>query len=88
MFLFPEFHRGKILCNLTHLEVQFLHIHNINLSPLNKCIHPVNIQVLFLDIITFHNVELRIFSEMDFPKMYLICRPDNGIRLYLIVNFG
>lgn len=78
IFLYPVFHRGEILCNLMHLKVEFLHMHNTVISPLNKCIHPVNIQMLFVDIITFHNVEHRISSEMDFPKMYLICRADNA----------
>lgn len=48
----------------------------------------MNIQMIFLDTITFHNVEHRISSEMDFPEMYLIYRPDIAIRLYLIMNFG
>lgn len=88
IFLYLVSHRGKILCNLMHLKVEVLYIHSITLSPLNKCIHPMNIQMLFLDMITFHNVEHRLSSEMDFPKMYLICSPDNAIRLYLIMNFG
>lgn len=79
---------GKILCNLMHLKVEFLNIHNTATSPLNKCIHPMNIQMLFVDIITFHNVEHRVSNEMDFPEMYVIYRPDSAIRLYLIMNFG
>lgn len=47
------------------------------MSPLNKYIYPINIEMLFLDILTFCNIKHGFSSEMDFPKLYLISIPDH-----------